>query len=122
MSRRLISSGSTFEAAIGYSRAVVDGDWVYEFQALSDQQCQRELEAEFGGQCTEPAPPRDANLQLLLVSRLASGAAVLTTIAKHAGPLHLQNCAGRSGNGPCLHNPLTLCACAWRVCVRAAGV
>jgi enamine deaminase RidA (YjgF/YER057c/UK114 family) len=29
MSRRLISSGSTFEKSIGYSRAVVDGDWVF---------------------------------------------------------------------------------------------
>jgi enamine deaminase RidA (YjgF/YER057c/UK114 family) len=29
MSRRLISSGSTFEAEIGYSRAVVDGDWIF---------------------------------------------------------------------------------------------
>ncbi|MCX7309143.1 MAG: RidA family protein [Afipia sp.] len=29
MSRRLISSGSTFEAEIGYSRAVVDGNWVF---------------------------------------------------------------------------------------------
>ena len=29
MSRRLISSGSTFEAEIGYSRAVVDGEWVF---------------------------------------------------------------------------------------------
>ncbi len=29
MSRRLISSGSTFEADIGYSRAVVQGDWVF---------------------------------------------------------------------------------------------
>lgn len=29
MRRRLISSGSTFEAEIGYSRAVVDGDWVF---------------------------------------------------------------------------------------------
>ena len=29
MSRRLISSGSAFEAEIGYSRAVVDGDWVF---------------------------------------------------------------------------------------------
>jgi enamine deaminase RidA (YjgF/YER057c/UK114 family) len=29
MTRRLISSGSTFEAQIGYSRAVVDGDWVF---------------------------------------------------------------------------------------------
>jgi enamine deaminase RidA (YjgF/YER057c/UK114 family) len=27
--RRLISSGSLFEAAAGYSRAVVDGEWVF---------------------------------------------------------------------------------------------
>jgi enamine deaminase RidA (YjgF/YER057c/UK114 family) len=27
--RTLISSGSTFEAEIGYSRAVVQGDWVF---------------------------------------------------------------------------------------------
>jgi enamine deaminase RidA (YjgF/YER057c/UK114 family) len=29
MKRQLISSGSTFEANIGYSRAVVQGDWVF---------------------------------------------------------------------------------------------
>ena len=29
MSRRLISSGSEFEKKIGYSRAVVDGEWVF---------------------------------------------------------------------------------------------
>lgn len=29
MTRQLISSGSTFEAQIGYSRAVVDGDWIF---------------------------------------------------------------------------------------------
>ena len=29
MPRRLISSGSTFEKSIGYSRAVVDGDWIF---------------------------------------------------------------------------------------------
>ena len=29
MTRTLISSGSTFEALIGYSRAVVVGDWVF---------------------------------------------------------------------------------------------
>jgi enamine deaminase RidA (YjgF/YER057c/UK114 family) len=29
MSRRLISSGSRFEAEIGYSRAVVDGEWIF---------------------------------------------------------------------------------------------
>lgn len=28
MPRQLISSGSTFEQEIGYSRAVVDGDWI----------------------------------------------------------------------------------------------
>jgi len=27
--RRLIGSGSTFEHDIGYSRAVVDGDWIF---------------------------------------------------------------------------------------------
>ena len=29
MSRRLISSGSSFERDIGFSRAVVDGEWVF---------------------------------------------------------------------------------------------
>jgi enamine deaminase RidA (YjgF/YER057c/UK114 family) len=29
MSRQLISSGSQFEHDIGYSRAVVDGDWIF---------------------------------------------------------------------------------------------
>ena len=29
LKRTLISSGSTFEAQIGYSRAVVAGDWVF---------------------------------------------------------------------------------------------
>ena len=29
MPRQLISSGSTFEDQIGYSRAVVDGDWIF---------------------------------------------------------------------------------------------
>jgi len=29
MTRRLISFGSPFEAQIGYSRAVVEGDWVF---------------------------------------------------------------------------------------------
>jgi enamine deaminase RidA (YjgF/YER057c/UK114 family) len=27
--RRLISSGSPFEAAAGYSRAVIDGEWIF---------------------------------------------------------------------------------------------
>ncbi len=29
MTKRLISSGSAFEAVAGYSRAVVDGDWIH---------------------------------------------------------------------------------------------
>jgi enamine deaminase RidA (YjgF/YER057c/UK114 family) len=29
MPRKLISSGSRFEAEIGYSRAVVDGEWIF---------------------------------------------------------------------------------------------
>ena len=29
MARRLVSSGSRFEAEIGYSRAVVDGEWIF---------------------------------------------------------------------------------------------
>jgi len=29
VTRRLVSSGSTFERDIGYSRAVVDGEWVF---------------------------------------------------------------------------------------------
>jgi enamine deaminase RidA (YjgF/YER057c/UK114 family) len=29
MTRRLISSGSKFEQEVGYSRAVVDGDWIF---------------------------------------------------------------------------------------------
>ena len=29
MARKLISSGSSFEQEIGYSRAVVDGDWIF---------------------------------------------------------------------------------------------
>jgi enamine deaminase RidA (YjgF/YER057c/UK114 family) len=42
VNRRLISSGSTFEREIGYSRAVVDGEWVlvsgttgYDYQSMT---------------------------------------------------------------------------------------
>jgi enamine deaminase RidA (YjgF/YER057c/UK114 family) len=58
--RRLISSGSTFENEIGYSRAVVDGEWIfvsgttgfdYTTMTLADgvvaqaEQCIRNIEA-----------------------------------------------------------------------------
>jgi enamine deaminase RidA (YjgF/YER057c/UK114 family) len=60
MTRRLISSGSTFEQEIAYSRAVVDGDWVfvsgttgfdYKSMTISEglaeqtEQCLRNIEA-----------------------------------------------------------------------------
>jgi len=60
MTRRLIDSGSTFEQQIGYSRAVVDGDWIfvsgttgfdYKTMTISDdvveqaEQCMRNIAA-----------------------------------------------------------------------------
>lgn len=60
MTRRLISSGSTFEAQIGYSRAVVDGEWIfvsgttgfdYQSMTISDdvaaqaEQCMKNIQA-----------------------------------------------------------------------------
>jgi enamine deaminase RidA (YjgF/YER057c/UK114 family) len=62
--RRAILSGSTFEAQIGYARAVVDGDWVhvsgttgfdYTAMTISDdvleqtEQCVRNIEAALTG-------------------------------------------------------------------------
>src|SRR5512137_1519636 len=63
MTRRLVSSGSTFERDIGYSRAVVDGEWVfvsgttgfdYTTMTISDdleqqtEQCLRNIAAALG--------------------------------------------------------------------------
>jgi len=63
MTRRLVSSGSTFERDIGYSRAVVDGEWVfvsgttgfdYSTMTISDdvvqqaEQCLRNIAAALG--------------------------------------------------------------------------
>ena len=60
MTRRLISSGSSFEREIGYSRAVVDGEWIfvsgttgfdYRAMTISDdvveqaEQCLRNIQA-----------------------------------------------------------------------------
>ena len=69
--RQLISSGSTFERDMGYSRAVVDGEWVfvsgttgfdYETMTITDnvvaqaEQCFRNIEkalAEAGSRCAD---------------------------------------------------------------------
>ncbi|HEY7288813.1 MAG TPA: RidA family protein [Vicinamibacterales bacterium] len=60
MTRKLISSGSKFETEIGFSRAIVDGDWVfvsgttgfdYKTMTLAEgvvaqtEQCMRNIEA-----------------------------------------------------------------------------
>ena len=60
MTRQLISSGSRFEQEIGYSRAVVDGDWIfvsgttgYDYSSMTlpdgivpqTEQCLRNIEA-----------------------------------------------------------------------------
>jgi enamine deaminase RidA (YjgF/YER057c/UK114 family) len=60
MTRRLISSGSKFEQEVGYSRAVVDGEWVfvsgttgfnYDTMAISDnlleqtEQCLKNIQS-----------------------------------------------------------------------------
>jgi enamine deaminase RidA (YjgF/YER057c/UK114 family) len=60
MARRLISSGSRFEQDVGYSRAVVDGEWVfvsgttgfdYDTMAISDnlldqtEQCLKNIQS-----------------------------------------------------------------------------
>lgn len=69
--RRLISSGSTFERDMGYSRAVVDGEWIfvsgttgfdYETMTIPEnvvaqaEQCFRNIGkalAEAGGRCED---------------------------------------------------------------------
>jgi enamine deaminase RidA (YjgF/YER057c/UK114 family) len=63
MTRRLISSGSQFEHDIGYSRAVVDGEWIfvsgttgfdYARMAISDnlldqtEQCMKNIQSALG--------------------------------------------------------------------------
>jgi enamine deaminase RidA (YjgF/YER057c/UK114 family) len=70
MTRRLISSGSTFERDIGYSRAVVDGDWVfvsgttgfdYRAMTISDnvvdqvRQCLRNIDEALAGAGAAPS-------------------------------------------------------------------
>ena len=75
MTRRLISSGSTFEQEIGYSRAVVVGDWVfvsgttgfdYNTMSISDslieqtEQCLKNIESAL----------REANASLQDVARV----------------------------------------------------
>jgi enamine deaminase RidA (YjgF/YER057c/UK114 family) len=52
-SRRRISSGSTFEATIGYSRAVVDGDWVFVSGTTGFDYRDMSIVGDVAGQCEQ---------------------------------------------------------------------
>lgn len=51
--RRLISSGSRFEAEIGYSRAVVQGDWVFVSGTSGFDYAAMTIVEDVGGQCDQ---------------------------------------------------------------------
>ena len=53
MARRLISSGSTFEAEIGYSRAVVDGEWVFVSGTTGFDYASMTILDDVAGQCEQ---------------------------------------------------------------------
>ena len=53
MSRRLISSGSSFEAAAGYSRAVVEGDYVHVSGTTGFDYATMRIDADPPAQCRQ---------------------------------------------------------------------
>ena len=63
MVRRLISSGSTFERDIGYSRAVVDGDWVFVSGTTGYNYKDMSIVDDIVGQCDQCLQNVDAALR-----------------------------------------------------------
>jgi enamine deaminase RidA (YjgF/YER057c/UK114 family) len=53
MPRQLISSGSSFEKSIGYSRAVVDGDWIFVSGTTGFDYSTMTIEADVVSQCRQ---------------------------------------------------------------------
>lgn len=53
MTRRLISSGSTFERDIGYSRAVLDGEWVFVAGTTGYDYATMTIAADVASQCEQ---------------------------------------------------------------------
>ena len=51
--RRYISSGSTFEADIGYSRAVIDGEWVFLAGTTGFDYAKMSIDPDPAAQCTQ---------------------------------------------------------------------
>ena len=58
--RRLIGSGSPFEAAIGYSRAVVAGDWVFVSGTTGFDYATLSISGDVGEQANAPVEKLDA--------------------------------------------------------------
>ena len=63
MSRRLISSGSSFEAEIGYSRAVVDGEWVFVSGTTGFDYSKMEIRSGIVAQCEQALKNIEAALK-----------------------------------------------------------
>src|SRR5688500_4830504 len=73
MTRKLISSGSKFEQDIGYSRAVVDGDWVFVSGTTGFNYANMTIEDDVVAQCEQAL----ANIGAALKQAGASFAAVV---------------------------------------------
>jgi len=63
VTRRLISSGSPFEAQIGYSRAVVDGDWIFVAGTTGFDYATMEISEDVAAQAEQTFRNIDAALQ-----------------------------------------------------------
>lgn len=63
MARKLISSGSTFEKSIGYSRAVVDGDWIFVSGTTGFDYATMTIQDDVVAQCEQALKNIDAALK-----------------------------------------------------------
>jgi len=63
MPRRLISSGSVFEEQIGYSRAVVDGEWVFVSGTTGYDYATMTIADDVAAQCEQALPAVQAALR-----------------------------------------------------------
>ena len=67
MPRRHVSSGSAFEQAIGYSRAVVDGDWIFVSGTTGFDYATGEISGDVLRKMTGGASPRRIALWAILI-------------------------------------------------------
>ncbi|MFZ2869963.1 RidA family protein [Zavarzinia sp.] len=74
--RRLISSGSCFEAEIGYSRAVVQGDWVFVSGTTGFDYAAMTIVGDVAGQC-------DQALRNIAAALAEAGAAMADVVRVH---------------------------------------